>query len=82
MTVIAPSDRTDLIPGLMLAHQSGTFPPLAGILLTGGYAMPDTIRRLSEGVQQDLPIALTDLDTFTTADRLLRVRGPMTAEAR
>ena len=27
VTVIAPSDRTDLIPGLMLAHQSGTFPP-------------------------------------------------------
>ena len=26
VTVIAPSDRTDLIPGLMLAHQSGTFP--------------------------------------------------------
>ena len=60
VTVIAPSDRTDLIPGLMLAHQSGTFPTLAGIVLTGGYAMPETIRRLSEGVQQDLPIALTD----------------------
>jgi phosphate acetyltransferase len=82
VTVIAPSDRTDLLPGLMLAHQSGTFPPLAGILLTGGYAIPDTIRRLSEGVQQDLPIALTDLDTFTTADRLLRVRGPMTADSK
>ena len=26
VTVIAPSDRTDLVPGLMLAHQSGTFP--------------------------------------------------------
>jgi phosphate acetyltransferase len=51
--VIAPSDRTDLLPGLMLAHQSGTFPPLAGILLTGGYEIPDSIRRLSEGVQQD-----------------------------
>ena len=24
VAVIAPSDRTDLIPGLMLAHQSGT----------------------------------------------------------
>jgi phosphate acetyltransferase len=82
VTVIAPSDRTDLLPGLMLAHQSGTFPPLAGILLTGGYAIPDTIRRLSEGVQQDLPIALTDLDTFNTADRLLRVRGPMTADSK
>jgi phosphate acetyltransferase len=81
VTVIAPSDRTDLIPGLMLAHQSGTFPTLAGILLTGGYALPETVRRLSEGVQQDLPIALTDLGTFATAERLLRVRGPMTAKS-
>ena len=78
VTVIAPSDRTDLIPGLMLAHQSGTFPTLAGVLLTGGYPLPDTIRRLSEGVQQNLPIALTDLGTFVTAERLMRVRGPMT----
>jgi phosphate acetyltransferase len=78
VAVIAPSDRTDLIPGLMLAHQSGTFPPLAGMLLTGGYEIPETIRRLSEGVQQDLPIAMTDLGTFTTAERLMRVRGPIT----
>ena len=78
VTVIAPSDRTDLIPGLTLAHQSGTFPTLAGILLTGGYPLPDSIRRLSEGVQQTLPIALTDLGTFTTAERLMRVRGPLT----
>jgi phosphate acetyltransferase len=77
--VVAPSDRTDLIPGLMLAHQSGTFPSLAGIILTGGYEIPETIRRLSEGVEQDLPIALTDAGTFATAERLSRVRGPMTS---
>jgi phosphate acetyltransferase len=81
VAVIAPSDRTDLIPGLMLAHQSGTFPPLAGILLTGGYEIPESIRRLSEGVQQDLPIAMTDLGTFTTAERLMRVRGPITKDS-
>jgi phosphate acetyltransferase len=81
VAVIAPSDRTDLLPGLMLAHQSGTFPPLAGILLTGGYEIPDSIRRLSEGVQQDLPIALTNLGTYTTAERLMRVRGPITKES-
>ncbi len=81
VTVIAPSDRTDLIPGLMLAHQSGTFPALAGILLTGGYPIPDSIRRLSEGVQQDLPIALSSLGTFTTAERLMRVRGPLAKES-
>jgi phosphate acetyltransferase len=81
VAVIAASDRTDLLPGLMLAHQSGTFPALAGILLTGGHDMPETIRRLSEGVQQDLPIALTDLGTFTTAERVMRVRGPITKQS-
>jgi phosphate acetyltransferase len=81
VAVIAPSDRTDLLPGLMLAHQSGTFPTLSGILLTGGYEIPESIRRLSEGVQQDLPIAMTDLGTFTTAERLMRVRGPITRES-
>ncbi len=81
VAVIAPSDRTDLIPGLMLAHQSGTFPALSGILLTGGYEIPESIRRLSEGVQQDLPIAMTSLGTFTTAERLMRVRGPITKDS-
>ena len=81
VAVIAASDRTDLLPGLMLAHQSGTFPALAGILLTGGYEMPETIRRLSEGVQQSLPIALTELGTFTTAERVMRVRGPITKDS-
>jgi phosphate acetyltransferase len=81
VAVIAPSDRTDLLPGLMLAHQSGTFPTLSGILLTGGYEIPESIRRLSEGVRQDLPIAMTDLGTFTTAERLMRVRGPITKES-
>jgi phosphate acetyltransferase len=81
VTVIAPSDRTDLLPGLMLAHQSGTFPTLSGILLTGGYEIPESIRRLSEGVQQDLPIAMTKLGTFTTAERVMRVRGTITKES-
>ena len=82
VTVIAPSDRTDLVPGLMLAHQSGTFPALAGIILTGGYEMPETIARLTAGVQQDLPIALTEADTMHTAQAAMQVRGPMMASSR
>lgn len=81
VTVIAPSDRTDLLPGLLLAHQSGTFPPLAGIVLTGGYSMPDSISRLANGVDHDLPVLLTELDTFATAERLSRVHGPMTKKS-
>jgi len=80
-TVIAPSDRPDLIPGLVLAHQSGTFPSLAGIVLTGGYPLPESIRRLAEGVEQDLPVVSTSLGTYNTAERLSRVRGPMTKDS-
>jgi phosphate acetyltransferase len=81
VAVIAPSDRADLLPGLMLAHQSGTFPTLAGVILTGGYPIPDAILRLFDGVEQDLPVALTEHGTFTTAERLMKVRGPMTKQS-
>jgi phosphate acetyltransferase len=77
VTVIAAGDRAELIPGLMLAHQSGTFPRLAGIVLTGGYPVPDSIVKLSEGVLNDLPIVSTELGTYNTAERLGRVPGPM-----
>lgn len=80
-TVISPSDRTDLIPGLVLAHQSGTFPSLAGVVLTGGYPIPESIRRLSLGVDQDLPVVATTLGTFNTAQALAQLRGPMTRES-
>ena len=36
-TVIAPGDRSDVLPALILAHQSATFPNLSSIVLTGGY---------------------------------------------
>ena len=74
-TVIAPGDRYDLLPGLVMAQQSGTFPSLAGIVLTGGYEVPAEVDRLISGVQQDLPIIASDLSTFDTAVRIARARG-------
>lgn len=76
-TVIAASDRPEVLAGLVLAHRSGTFPPLAGIILVGGYEVPESILRLVEGVDSDLPIAATEHGTFRTADRLSRLHGPM-----
>ena len=70
VTVIAPGDRSDLLPGLLLAHQSGTFPHLSAIVLTGGYLPPEPVPALIAGVQQDLPIIVTDHGTFETATLL------------
>jgi phosphate acetyltransferase len=78
-TVIAPGDRSDVLPALILAHQSATFPSLASIMLTGGYKPAESVQQLIDGVQQDLPILVTPGGTFETASTLAAVRGRLTA---
>ncbi len=81
-TVIMPSDRADLLPGLLLAHTSGTFPKLAAVILVGGYEIPEPIIRLISGIHGDLPIGTTEVGTFTTAERLFRLEGALTSSPR
>ncbi|UYG17107.1 phosphate acetyltransferase [Brachybacterium huguangmaarense] len=80
-TVIAPGDRYDLLPALYLAQQSGTFPTLASIVLTGGYGPAPAVTRLLEGVQQDLPVLVTDDSTFDAALSIARTTGRLTADS-
>ena len=65
-----------MLPALILAHQSATFPNLASIVLTGGYTPPDSVQQLIDGVQQDLPILVTPEGTFETASKLAAAPGP------
>ncbi|MFT4109205.1 phosphate acetyltransferase [Propionicimonas sp.] len=81
-TVIMPGDRSDLLPGLLLAHSSGSFPPLAGIILLGGYEIPDTIARLISSIHNELPIGMSPLGTYTAAERLFGLEGAMTSSPR
>ncbi len=81
-TVIMPGDRTEMIPGLLMAQTSGAFPQLAGLILTGGYEVPHSIQQLITSVPHELPIAVTELGTYTTAERLFRLEGMMTSSDR
>ena len=60
-TVISPGDRTEIIPGIILAQRSGAFPPLAALVLTGGYEIHETMAQLIANIRQDLPIFVTDV---------------------
>lgn len=79
--VVTPADRSDVLLGVLLAHQSATFPTLAGIVLNGGFDPAPQVVRLIEGLGTRLPILLTDHDTFDTATRLAAVRGHLSAGA-
>ena len=81
-TVVLPGDRSELIPGLLLAHSGGGFPKLAGLILVGGYEVPSSIQRLMGSIHHELPIASTQLGTYTTAERLFHLEGIQTSSPR
>ncbi|HEV2129305.1 MAG TPA: phosphate acyltransferase, partial [Thermomicrobiales bacterium] len=79
--VVAPGDRSEVLLSLLMAHTSGTFPSLSGIILNGGFDVSPTIERLIEGIGVDLPILRTNLNTFETAYRVSRTRGRFGADS-
>ncbi|MEV0618916.1 phosphate acetyltransferase [Nonomuraea sp. NPDC050404] len=80
--VIIPFDRAAaLLPGLIAAHSSPSFPALSAVVVTGGTDLPAPVERLLRGMEIPLPVIATDHDTFATAMRLSQVEGRFTPEA-
>ncbi|CAM3123510.1 phosphate acetyltransferase [Stackebrandtia soli] len=78
--VITPGDRSDLLLGLLAAHTAGS-PAIAGIVLTGGLAVPTAVRDVIAGFASPLAVYAADGDTFDTATRLAAVRGKLSADS-
>jgi phosphate acetyltransferase len=79
--VVIPADRTEVLLATLLAHSSGTFPSLAGIVLNGGFPLPEAVDRLIDGLGSALPIIATDLGTYDTAVRVMNTRGRLAADS-
>jgi phosphate acetyltransferase len=79
--VVAPGDRADVLVGVLLAHGSGTFPSLAGIILNGGFELKPQVQRLISGIGSTLPIATSELGTFDAARRITQTRGRLAADS-
>ncbi len=73
--VITPGDRADIIAGALAAHLSGTYPAVAGLVLTGGF-VDDAVRRLVAGLRDaGVPVLAVGSDTYQTATAVSGVRG-------
>jgi phosphate acetyltransferase len=76
--VIASVDQAgELLPGLIAAHESATFPYLSGVILNGEMELPASLRRLIDGLDITLPVILTRRATFETAVSLSAVTGSL-----
>ncbi|MBC7304795.1 MAG: phosphate acetyltransferase [Nocardia sp.] len=79
VVVIAPGDRSDVLLGMVNAHEAEGFPSLSGIIMNGGIRPHPAIARLMEGLHPKLPILTTELGTYDTARAVHRTRGRMWA---
>jgi len=80
--IITPGDRSDMILGSLTATLSGTYPVLAGLLLTGGLKPDPRIMLLLDGFkkQLSLPVICSSKDTYTTAMEAGKVRSTLSAD--
>jgi phosphate acetyltransferase len=78
--VVAPSDRTDVILPLIMADKAETFPTLSGIILNGGFELPEEIKRLIKGINSSLPIISCQLGSFDTTMEVVKTRGLLTTD--
>ena len=81
-SLVVPSDRADLLPGLLLAQASDTFPDIAAIFLVGGYEIPASIGKLLDGLEIDVPIGTVGTGTFVTASKLHDLKATMLSSPR
>ncbi|AAT88357.1 phosphate acetyltransferase [Leifsonia xyli subsp. xyli] len=79
--VVVPGDRTEVLLAVLMANASGTFSSVAGIVLNGGFELPEPIERLLAGLRSPLPIVYTWLDTYETVVRITHARGRLAADS-
>jgi phosphate acetyltransferase len=79
--VITAADRPEVVVGVLMAHASQNFPQVSAIFLNGGFALPEQVQRLIEGLGVTLPIIETGLGTHAATTALTAVRGRLTKES-
>ena len=77
---VIPSDRSDLIVGLLTANLSSNYPRVAGIVLSGGFMPEKSIIKILDGTQKIIPIMLARTGTFETANRIGNIKAKIYPE--
>ncbi|HMQ29991.1 MAG TPA: phosphate acetyltransferase [Chloroflexaceae bacterium] len=78
--LVTPGDRGEIILSAIMAHQSASYPPVAGLVLTAGERPAPALARLLDGLPAIPPIIAVDSETYETATRLERVKSYITAD--
>ncbi|GIM51824.1 phosphate acetyltransferase [Capnocytophaga cynodegmi] len=78
---VIPADRSDLIVGTLAAHISSNYPRVAGIVLSGALTPEKSIVKILDGTQKMIPIMVSKLGTFETANRIGNIKSKIYPES-
>ncbi|MDR2488899.1 MAG: phosphate acetyltransferase [Desulfovibrio sp.] len=74
--ILTPGDRVDILLGSLAARFSSSCPDISGIILTGGFSLPASVRRLIDGWSgAPLPVLSVPYHTYETIERLSLLQG-------
>lgn len=76
--VVVPADRSEIVVACLACTLSPAFPTVAGLLLTGGYRLSDSVRRLLETAP--FPVLEVDERTHVAAAAISAVRPVLRAQ--
>ncbi|MCD8415990.1 phosphate acetyltransferase [Tenacibaculum dicentrarchi] len=78
--IVTPADRSDILLGTLQANISTNYPPISGVVLTGGIELNPSIIKLIEGLEKTVPILWVKEGTFAVTTKLGSVRAHIYAE--
>ncbi|WP_209330423.1 phosphate acetyltransferase [Lunatimonas salinarum] len=73
--VVTPGDRSDIVLATLQADLSKNYPKIGGVVLTGGFEVPESVLRLIEGSEHTLPILAVKEPSFYAATKVAGIHS-------
>lgn len=78
--IVAPGDRADIVLASLQASLSQNYPKIAGIVLTGGFELADSVIKLIEGSNVNLPILSVQEPSFYAATKVAGIHSKISPD--
>ncbi len=80
--VITPADRADILLGTLQVNISKNYPNIAGIILTGGFKLQNSVVKLIDGLEKVVPILEVNDSTFNVASQIGKIASNIYADSK
>lgn len=78
--ILTPGDRADIVMASLQANISKNFPKIAGIVLTGGFEIAESVVKLIEGSNTLVPILRVNDPSFYVATKVATIHSKITSD--